>query len=65
MADETSDGAFRPITEAPVKPGERWGPCLLRPGLDGHDIIGEYDGHEWCDAASGFVVQPLFWRPIE
>jgi len=49
---------FRPIGEAPVQPGIRFGPCVLGPGLNGEDwVVGFWDGYAWI-CRDGFSFTP-------
>jgi hypothetical protein len=51
----------RPISEAPVKDGEVFGPCLLGPGSHGEEwTIGGWDGNVWFDA-DGITIVPLVY----
>ena len=50
-----------PITYAPVRPGERFGPCLLLlpPFADfAPREVGAWDGEDWYALGSGFIVHP-------
>lgn len=39
---------IRPIAEAPVTAGVKYGPCALAPGINGREwITGEWDGEGW------------------
>jgi len=58
-----------PITYAPVRPGERFGPCLLMlpPGeANFADFapreVGAWDGEDWYALGSGFIVHPTIGR---
>lgn len=62
----TLDGeitGWLPIGVAPIEPGQRFGPCLLYPGLDGCQVIGGFDGDDWY-CANGFIVEPTHWQPV-
>jgi hypothetical protein len=52
---------LRPISEAPVKEDEPYGPCLLTPGRNGRDwVIGEWDGKGWHDLDNG-PIEPTHY----
>lgn len=48
-------GPLLPIADAPIKPGEVFGPCLLTPGRNRLWTIGEWDGTNWHDLDNGPV----------
>lgn len=47
-----------PIKEAPVKIGEKFGPCLL--DRDADWVIGYWNGHGWF-GLDGFPLHPAWW----
>jgi hypothetical protein len=56
------------ISTAPVRPGRRFGPCLLWPYTDRWDPkprwdLGKWEDGGWCDHA-GFFFQPTHWSPL-
>ena len=59
-----------PIDTAPVKPGRRFGPCLLYPWSDRWDpkprwTLGRWEGGNWCDQPQGgFIFRPTYWCPL-
>jgi hypothetical protein len=57
-----------PIATAPVKPGRRFGPCLLWPWSDRWDprprwTLGQFEGGNWCQQ-EGFIFRPTHWCPL-
>ena len=48
MLDTSLWPRILPISEAPIKNEQRYGECLVSPGLDGADwVVGEWDGEGW------------------
>lgn len=56
----TSGGTkYRPISEAPVKNGEVFGPCILGPHSHESGVtVGYFNGEYWIDY-DGFRFEPL------
>lgn len=53
---------IRPIEEAPIKPGIKFGPCALSPGINGCDwIIGEWDGYAWFNQVGEIIIHPRYF----
>jgi hypothetical protein len=51
---------LRPIAEAPVQSGVRFGPCLLTNDKDVW-MIGAWNGEVWLDCGTFEVVTPILW----
>ena len=51
-----------PISQAPIKKGEKFGPCLLWPGANGAEqALGEWEGAAWhtLDAETNARLEPV------
>ncbi len=49
-----------PITEAPIEPGESFGPCLLWPGSTGGWSTGYWDGEHWFEDGGRPIAPKIF-----
>ena len=72
MASKTLLGSWtdfswtiRPISEASLQPGEKSGPYLVSPGINGRDwIVGFFDGEEWYNLAGEIKLDPRYFAPL-
>jgi hypothetical protein len=51
---------FAAIDEAPVRPGENFGPCLLGPGGNSDWVTGYWNGTGWY-GDDGIALSPQWW----
>jgi hypothetical protein len=52
----------QPIADAPVKPNESYGPCLVSPGVNGYDwALSEWDGQAWFTLDGDIRLTPRFY----
>jgi hypothetical protein len=58
MAEQEKTLWLNDIETAPIRPEQKFGPCLLSPGIDTKWTTGIWDGHGWFDEASGLKLQP-------
>ena len=49
---------FHPIEEAPVRPGEEWGPVLVYPSESGWFAFGKWDGRAFYNEVTGALIEP-------
>jgi hypothetical protein len=51
---------FSPIEEAPIRPGEEFGWCLIAPGGDDEWTVAHYNGEGWF-GTDGLPRDPQVW----
>jgi hypothetical protein len=54
---------FFPIEDAPIKPGEIFGPCVLAPAGDDLWTVGQWNGAGWF-GTDGLPRTPKIWAKL-
>lgn len=56
---------IRPIEDAPIRQGEKFGPCVLWPGPNGQECVtGEFDGYDWFTLTLSTRINPRFYASL-
>jgi hypothetical protein len=55
---------FRPISEAPIRSGEAWGPAVIFPSETGWFAFAEWDGYVFVNTVTGALLDPIGFQSL-